>query len=144
MNRPSLVLAAAAALVVLGACGGGSDTESSPVGSTAPAAEESSSDPCGELRDLGITGADFGPVPTFGDIEDIREQITMASAIDEVEPPAEVAGAWETRVAYLERVGDDIEAAADGSGDPSSAQPTDEEAAAGDELTDWWFATCES
>lgn len=144
MNRPSLVLAAASALVVLGACGSGSDTESSPVASTAPAAEESSADPCGELRDLGITGADFGPVPTFGDIEDIREQITKASAITEVEPPADVAGAWETRVTYLERVGDDIEAAADGSGDPSAAQPTDEEAAAGEELTDWWFATCES
>lgn len=144
MTRPSLVLAAASALLTLGACGSGSDDGSSTAATTAPAAEESAADPCGELRDLGITGADFGPIPTFGDVADIREQITMASAISEVEPPVEVVEAWETRLAYLARVGDDIEAAADGSGDPSAAQPTDEEAAAGEELTDWWFATCES
>lgn len=68
----------------------------------------------------------------------------MASAISEVEPPAEVVEAWETRLDYLERVGDDIEAASDGSGDPAAAQPTEEETAANEELTDWWFATCES
>ncbi|GAA2073240.1 hypothetical protein GCM10009821_09390 [Aeromicrobium halocynthiae] len=70
--------------------------------------------------------------------------LAAASAISEVEPPAEVVEAWETRLDYLERIGDDIEAASDGSGDPSAAQPTEQETAANEELTDWWFATCES
>ena len=144
MIRPSLPLAAASAILLVTGCGGGSDAESSTAATTASATEQSSADPCGELRDLGIAGADFGPVPAFGDIDDIREQVATAAAISEVEPPAEVADAWEIRVAYLDRIGDDIEAAADGSGDPAAAQPTQEETAAIEELTDWWFATCES
>lgn len=144
MIRPSLVLAAASALLLLAGCGGGSDAESPTAAPTAPATEESSADPCGELRDLGITGADLGPIPTFGDVDDIREQVATAAAISEVEPPAEVADAWEVRVAYLDRIEDDIEAASDGSGDPSAAQPTPQESAANEELSDWWFATCGS